>query len=394
MSKPRFRRNLHLWFLAVLPILASCGGGTQGAAPPPGAKPRGLNVRVAPVAVQDVVYEIKAPGTLEAEELVQITAEVEGAVKDVRFHEGDRVDRGTVLFRIDPERYGLELRRAEANYQRAVADARRAVSDLSRREQLAAEQLVAAEELNRAKQEAERLEADAQSAKAARDIAAQNVARSNVRPPQAGVINTRTVETGKFVKTGDVLATLVDVSRLRLRFKVSEAESLRARTAQTVQFHISSLGPREFQATIYHVGDLADPATRQVEIMAWVKNPGELKPGFFAEVTLASETRHGALVVPEGAVQASEKGFVTYAVEGGKARLHPVEIGLRTGTGLVEIRSGVKAGDVVVVEGSDRLTDGLPVLVAGTGPAPAAGGTAPGSAPGAPAAPRAAGDPK
>jgi RND family efflux transporter MFP subunit len=357
---------------------AACGR-SQGSTPPPGGRARALTVRVAPVAVQDVVYEIKAPGTLEAEELVQITAQVEGAVTAVRFHEGDRVGPGTVLLRIDPARYALELRRAEANYQRALADARRAASDLSRREQLAEEQLVAAEELNRARQEAERLDADAQSAKAARDIAAQNAARSAVRPPQPGIINTRTVETGKFVKTGDVLATVVDVSRLRLRFKVSEAESLRARAAQTVRFRISSLGAREFAATIYHVGDLADPATRQVEVMGWVKNPGELKPGFFAEVTLASETRRGALVVPEGAVQASEKGFVTYAVEDGKAKLHPIEIGLRTGTGLVEILSGVKAGDVVVVEGSDRLTDGLEVQVAAAGP------------PAAPAAPRSAG---
>jgi multidrug efflux system membrane fusion protein len=353
-------------------------------------------VRVAPVAVQDVIYEIKAPGTLEAEELVQITAQVEGAVTGVRFHEGDKVGVGTVLLRIDPDRYRLELKRAEANYQRAVADSRRAVSDLSRREQLAEEQLVAAEELNRARQEAERLEADAQSAKAARDIAAQNVARSDVRPPQAGIVNTRTVETGKFVKAGDVLATLVDVTRLRLRFKVSEAESLRAREAQTVRFGISSLGPREFQATIYHVGDLADPATRQVEVLAWVKNPGELKPGFFAEVTLASETRRDALVVPESAVQASEKGFVTYVVQDGKAHLHPVEIGLRTGTGLVEIQSGVKAGDVVVVEGSDRLTDGLAVQVAEGGGAPrdASGASATSPAASASAAARAAGDPR
>ena len=127
--------------------------------------------------------------------------------------------------------------------------------------------------------------------------------------------------------------------------------------------------------------------------MAWVKNPGELKPGFFAEVTLASETRRGALVVPEGAVQASEKGFVAYVVEKGTARLHPVEIGLRTGTGLVEIRSGVKAGDMVVAEGSDRLTDGLPVQVAGSGPAHGAAPGAPAAAQASPAA-RAAGDPR
>jgi RND family efflux transporter MFP subunit len=385
MSKPSVSRLSALSCLAFLAVLAAACKGTQGSTPPP-ARPR-LTVKVAPVVSQDVVYEIKAPGTLEAEELVQITAQVEGAVTGVRFHEGDAVGRGTVLLRIDPDRYGLELKRAEANYQRTLADARRAAADLARREELAREKLVAVEELNRAHQEAETLEADAQSAKAARDIAAQNVVRADVRPPQAGVVNTKTVETGKFVKTGDVLATLVDVSRLRLRFKVSEAESLRARAAQTVRFRVASLGAREFTATIYHVGDLADPATRQVEVMGWVKNPGELKPGFFAEVTLASETRRGALLVPEGAVQASEKGFVTYAVEDGKARLHPIQIGLRTGTGLVEIQSGVKAGDVVVVEGSDRLTDGLAVQTASAGPTPA-------PPPAAPAAAPAAGDPK
>jgi len=342
---------------------------------------------VAPVLAQDVVYEIKAPGTMEAEELVQITAQVEGQITAVRFHEGDRVGRSTVLLQIDPDRYRLELERAEANYKRTLADARRAAADLARREELARQNLVAVEELNRARQEGERLAADAQSAKAARDIAAQNLARAEVRPPQPGVINTKAVDTGRFVKTGDVLGTLVDVSRLRLRFKVSEAESLRAREGQSVRFRVASIGDRDFVATIYHVGDVADPATRQVEVLAWVKNPGELKPGFFAEVTLASEMRRGALVVPESAVQASEKGFVTYTVQDGKARLRPIQIGLRTGTGLVEVVSGVKAGDVVVVEGSDRLADGLAVQpVAAPAAADPKGGPAP--------AATAAGDPK
>jgi RND family efflux transporter MFP subunit len=176
------------------------------------------------------------------------------------------------------------------------------------------------------------------------------------------VINTKAVDTGKFVKVGDVLATVVDVSRLRLRFKVSEAESLRARAEQSVRFRVASVGNRDFVATIYHVSDVADPATRQVEVLAWVKNSGELKPGFFAEVNLASETRHNALVVPEGAVQASERGFVTYVVDDQKtARVRPVGLGLRTGTGVVEILSGLAQGEVVVSEGSDRLADGMVV---------------------------------
>ena len=146
---------------------------------------------------------------------------------------------------------------------------------------------------------------------------------------------------------------------MRLRFKVSEGESLRARQNGTVVFRVAALGPRDFQASIYHVGSVADPTTRQVEVLAWVKNPGVLKPGFFAEVTLAGESRKEAIVVPEGAVQASEQGFVTYVVENGKARLRPIEIGLRTGTGVVEILSGVKPQEMVVIEGSDRLADGI-----------------------------------
>jgi multidrug efflux system membrane fusion protein len=366
--------------LVSLPLAAACGR-SQGA--PSAARSRALAVNAAPVAIQDVVYQITAVGSLEAEEVVQVTAEVEGQASSVNVQEGTRVTPGTVLALIDPDRYRLEAQRAEAAYKKALADADRAKSELARREALAKEQLVSAEEINRAQGEADRLLAEADAARAARDIANQNVQRSRVRAPRAGVINTRSVETGRYIKSGDVLGTIVDTSRLRLRFRVSEGESLRARTGQTVTFKVQSLGQTEFPAAIYHVGEVADPATRQVEVLAWVKNPGILKPGFFAEVSLASESRKAATVVPESAVQASEQGFVAYVIQDGKANVRPVRIGLRTGTGVVEILSGLKPGDIVVVEGSDRLADGMPVQVAKAGEGPGAGGPA-----GAPSAAR------
>ena len=348
-------------------LLATAAGGctkaTQGAAGPAGG--RTISVKVEPVSARDVTYKIQAVGSLEAEEVVQVTAEVEGVVTDVRFNEGMRVGPQTVLFRIDPDRYRLEAQRAEASFQKALVDRRRAEQDQQRREQLAKEQLVAVEELNRSRGEADRLSAEADSAKAARDIALQNLRRAEVRAPHGGVINTKTVETGQFVKTGNILATLVDTSRLRLRFKVSEGESLRAQTGQTVTFKVAALGNTPFSGQIYHVGEMADPATRQVEVLAWVKNPGVLKPGFFAEVDLASETRTNAVVVPERAVLASERGFVAFVVEGNKARVRALKLGIRTGDGGVEILSGVTAGENVVVEGSDRLADGATVQ---TGP--------------------------
>jgi multidrug efflux system membrane fusion protein len=335
---------------------------TQGAPPPSpggGAAGRALPVKAAQVQAQDVVYRIQALGTLEADEVVQVTAEVDGALAAVKFNEGDRVSTETVLALIDPERYRLEADRAEANYKKALADQARAEADYQRREALARDNLVATEELNRSRQETERLVAEALAAKAARDIAVQNVRRSEVRPKHAGVINSRQADTGQFVRGGTVLASLVDTSRLRLRFKISEAESLQAKKGQSLAFRVAAVGHREFTGEIYHVGEVADPNTRQVEVLAWVRNPGELKPGFFAELTLPAETRKGALVIPETAIQASERGFVTYAIEDGKARVRPVQIGLRTGGGGVEIVSGLKAGETIVVEGSDRLADGV-----------------------------------
>jgi multidrug efflux system membrane fusion protein len=295
--------------------------------------------------------------------MVQVTAQVEGVATDVRFREGDRVGPATVLLRIDPERYRLEADRARATLEQSRAEQDRAEADLKRREALARSSLLSAEELNRSQSDNVRLTASVEVAQAALGIARQNLARSEVRPQVAGVINTRTVDTGQFVRTGTVLATIVDASRLRLRFKVSEAESLRADVGGNVSFRVAPLGPRDFVARIYHVGRVADTTTRQVEVLAWVENPGELKPGFFAEVTLAGEERRNAVVVPEGAIQASEQGFVTYVVESGKARVRPIQQGLRTGSGLVEILSGLKPGETVVTEGSDRLGDGIPVEV-------------------------------
>ena len=167
------RSTPYLLALASLPLLASGCTRAEGKAPGQPAR-AALAVRMAPVAVQDVTYEVKALGSLEAQELVQVTAEVEGAVTEIRFDEGDRVSPQTVLARIDPERYRLEAERAEASLQQAQADRGRAEADLKRREELFESQLVAVEEVNRSRGETSRLRAAAEAARAQRDWALQN----------------------------------------------------------------------------------------------------------------------------------------------------------------------------------------------------------------------------
>jgi multidrug efflux system membrane fusion protein len=369
------RRNPLVPIVLAAAVLGAACGGTQTAAsgrPAPGGRGErsALRVRVAPVLVQDVVHQIKALGSIEAQDMVQVTAQVEGVATEVRFREGDRVGPSTVLLRIDPDRYRVEAQQARAAKDQATAELGRAQADLQRREALAQNELLSTEELARSRGENARLGAGVEVSKATYEIALQNQQRSEVKPPIAGVINTRTVDTGQFVRTGTVLATIVDVSRLRLRFKLSEGESLRAKEGGPLAFRVTPLGPRDFGARIYHVGRIADPATRQVEVLAWVDPAQELKPGFFAEVTLEGERKQGALVIPESAVQASERGFVTYVVDDKKtARVRPIGLGLRTGTGVVEILSGLAKGEVVVSEGSDRLADGMAVEAVDSGAA-------------------------
>jgi len=358
LKSSRAHAALTVGVVLALGALAACHGGEALSS---GRPLSAVPVKVAPVAVQDVVYRIQALGSLEPDDLVRVTAQVEGVASDVRFREGDRVDTDTVLLRIDPARYRLEAERARAVLEQASADLDRSRADLERREALAENQLVAQEELTRSQAETARLVATFEMAKAAERLAEQDQARSEVRPPRAGVIDTRTIDTGQFVRTGDALATIVDTSRLRLRFKVAEAESLRAREGETVTFRVPPLGPREFEGRIYHVGRVADATSRQVEVLAWVDNPGDLRPGFFAEVSLVGERHERALVVPESAVQASEEGFVVYVVEDDTARMQPVRVGLRTGGGVVEVLGGLEPGETVVTEGSDRLADGVKV---------------------------------
>ena len=178
------------------------------------------------------------------------------------------------------------------------------------------------------------------------------------------------VETGQHVENKDPIATIIDTRRLRLRFKVSEPQSVRLRNGMTVSFFTSAWPGRTFEAALYHVSSGADPATRMVEVLGRVADPeGILKPGFFAEVKASVQTRRDALLVPERAVLATEQGFVVYEVRDGLAHRRIVTLGLRTPDGEVEILNGLDPGVTVATDGASLLIDGAPVAIAPSGPA-------------------------
>lgn len=386
MAGPRGFISDHSRFPGMLPgvlwalLLAACGdrpdGAARAGAPPPAspapavspARPpasgRTLRVGTAPVEVRDVTYTIQAVGSIEAEEEIQVVAGVEGLVTSVRFREGDEVTPGTVLATIDPEKYRIEAERARSNFEMVVAQHAQAVSDLKRREELAQQStpLISEEEVERARQEAEGLRAAVAEARAARELAELDRQRSVVRPLTTGLINSKSVNTGQHVEAKAVLATLVNTRALRLRFKVSEQESVRLRDGMGVSFTTAARPGKTFRARIFHVSSSADPQSRMVEILARVDNPGALlKPGFFAEVRADVESHKGAVVIPERAVLPTDRGFVVFEVVDGLAHERPVALGLRATDGTVEILSGLDRGAVVVTDGGNVLRDGVAV---------------------------------
>ncbi|WNZ58626.1 efflux RND transporter periplasmic adaptor subunit [Myxococcus sp. MxC21-1] len=366
--------------LAVAALALGAGCKKDAQSTPGGAAPAGRGraaiqfpVEVAPVESRDVEYVVDAVGSVEAFERVQITARVPGAVERVLFAEGQSVKKGAVLAEIEPARYAIAVRSAEAALARARATLVEAEAGAKRRTAVnqASPGLLPAEQLETFEARARTAEADVAAAKALLDQAQLNQRDAYVRAPMDGVLQTRTVQTGQYVQPGIVLATLLRREPLLLRFTVPAADVSRIQPGMTARFSVRAAEGGSFTAKITHVAAAADDASRMVPVTAEVtgEDAERLRPGAFATVAVPVDTRGGSPVIPQTAVRASERGFLAYVVEDNKARERVLELGLRTADGRVEVRDGVKPGELLVIRGGEALRDGASVRVA-EGPKP------------------------
>jgi len=331
-----------------------------------GARTMEFPVETRPVESRDVEYTVTAVGSLDAFERVEVTSRVTGAVERLLFSEGQFVRAGQAMVEIEPERYRLAVTSAEATLAKQKASRGEAEAGFARRQAASQKNpgLIRGEEIETWRTKVQTAAAEVSEAQATVAQARLNLRDSFVRAPAAGVIQTRTVRTGQYVQPGAVIATLVRRDPLLLRFQVQEADASALRSGMSVNFNVAE--DKAVQtARISHVAAAASSTSRMVDVTAQVINSNhpELRPGAFARVSIPIGARRDTPVVPQTAIRPSERGFLAYVINDGVATQRVLTLGMRTADGQVEVKSGLKPGEQLVIRGAEALSDGAKVKI-------------------------------
>ena len=334
-----------LFSLPVLALLSGCG--EQEAV---GRATTPATVTAMQVQAKPWRDTIQALGTAQANESVMVTAKVTETVVKVNFQDGDLVAAGDVL--VD-----LSGRVEVAGLAEAAAEFREAQTQYQRQQQLAAQKLIPAGQLDTQR-------AAMDSARARLDATRARLSDRVITAPFDGVLGFRQVSPGTLVAPGTTITSLDDVSVIKLDFAVPESFLSALSPGQAVHARSVAFPDQDFIGELATIGSRVDPVTRAVTVRANLPNPGLLlRPGMLLTVDVFQPERQ-ALVVPEIAViQVSRSAHVFRVRDDGTVQQVDVELGQRR-RGEVEILGGLSVGDRIVVDGAVKLRDGSAVTVA------------------------------
>jgi membrane fusion protein (multidrug efflux system) len=364
----RYRRPL-IWGGTILVIVAAtlafrsfgragaAGAGAGAAGGPPGGMPP-MPVDVDTARSGKVIDAVRATGKIEAVQSIELKADGSGRVTALLFREGQRVAAGTPLIQLDDEMLRAEVAKAQADYDLAK-------QKLARAERLRTENANSAQDYDEAA-------AGARAAEATLASLQVQLQHATIRAPFGGVVGQRFISKGDYVTPASPLLSLQTTDPQRVVIDIPERHAAQLRPGQNVDFTVAAQPDRTFHATVEFVDPVVEETGRTILVKARAANPsGFLKAGMFVEARLATGTRTGAIVVPEDAIQPLRTSNVVWAIVDGKATRRTVQLGART-AGVVEVLSGVKAGEQVVVGGLERMQEGMAVAARQRGAAAAA----------------------
>ncbi|MGK2742585.1 efflux RND transporter periplasmic adaptor subunit [Tepidicaulis sp. LMO-SS28] len=362
--------------VAVLMILAACddGANQSGGASPP-------EVTALTVAQQTVALERIYPARARAADDVEVRAQLEGILIERTYEEGNRVEAGTVLFRIDPAPYEARVQRAKAELDRARAQLRQAQRQWKRASELYEKSAVSARQRDEALSAVELAEAGVANAEALLHTARIDLGYSEVKAPISGVTGLRAVSNGNLVTSGALLTTIRQLDPMHVLFSMPEADAIALRRRLnsagegstsvhrlTARVRLADGSDYERQGIVDFIAAYVDPQTGTVQARADFPNPqGVLMPGQFLRISVQGLELRDAIVIPAKAVAEGPQGPVAYVLnEQNVVRPQPVTLGPSVAQDQV-IEQGLQAGERVVVGGIAKVRPGQPVR-----PAPSA----------------------
>ena len=379
MIIPKISRRHAFVALALAAMLAACspqgsapGGGKQGGGAPPPAE-----VGVVTVTPQVVGLVTELPGRLEATRVAQVRARVAGILQKRLFKEGSDVKAGQVLFRIDAAPYRAAYESAQAVLARAKANLIQTTAQVDRFKPLLQANAISRQDYDNAVAAQKLAEADVQSGKAAVETARINLGYAAVTSPISGRIGRALVTEGALVGQGEAtqLAVVQQIDPMYVNFTQSATDVLRLRKAvESGDFKRAggdgaSVRVALEDGSVYKLpgkllfSDLSvDPTSGQIMLRAEIPNPqGHLLPGLYVRVRLEQARAEAGIVVPQQAVQRGSTGDNVMVVGAdGKVAPRQVTIG-RSVDGQWVVLDGLKAGEMVMVDGFQKLRGDAPV---------------------------------
>ena len=366
-------RSLVIWTVAAAAAIPSCSRKTEQPAKP------AVTVVAKEIARRTVRSELTLTGTIEPDRSARLAAQVDGEVIALEVREGAAVRNGQVLVKIDPSRLAAALDEARADQLGAWAQLEDGRRVLERDRALFERQGISKERLERSETDVLRFDAAEARARARISGLEAQLADTEVKTPFDGYILERSVELGDVVKNGTpllavasrTLHALIPVSEIALG-GLAEGHEVRLRSD-------AGTNASGCAAFIKRIRPRIDPATRTADVEV-VPKQGTCDvrwlPGMLVRATFTLAERHDVLAVPAEAVGIRPDGSRTvFIVEGDIARQRKVTAGLEGG-GWVELTEGVQEGDKIVLQGFEKLKDGVTVTLSGKGPKPSKSGGA------------------
>lgn len=343
-------KNLGIAALAAISIstLSGCGVGEAKVADVADQAAAPLPVEISLPETADIYATYETTTTIASDSEAPVLARASGEVVEILVEEGDLVEKGQLLARLDGERLRLQMLQAKANLDKTAKEYDRLIS-------LHERGLVSAASFDG-------LKFDLEAQQASYKLKQLNYSYTKIRAPISGVVSSRAVNTGQHININDATFHITDTSKLVAYLRIPQTELTKFSPGHPAEIRVDSVPEDSFQATIARISPTIDTRNGTFRATAYVDNSdGGLAPGMFGRFSIAYERHPDALVIPVRALMEEDSEFVVYVVEDGAASRRVVEVGIRSDE-KVEILAGLETHEAIVITGQRSLRDGAKVF--------------------------------